>query len=206
MSDPVTVDVYFDFACPYVHRAAQWLRDVESQLGSGQIEINWKCFPLEQVNAAEDARFAIWELPADRRSRGRDSLHAAVAARRQGEDAFRRFHTALLALKHDQERDHGDSATILEAANSAGLDMTQFAADLSNRSLLEEVRDDYLAGRERHNVFGTPTFVFANGNAAYLKLQPVPPPEEAVPFWDDFVCDVRDRPFVREIKRPRDPQ
>ena len=170
MSEPVVVDVYFDYACPYVHRAAHWLRDVESQLGPKQIKVNWKCFPLEQINAAEDAKFALWELPVERRSRGRDSLHAAVAARRQGEGAFGRFHAALLALKHDQERDHGDAATILQAAEDAGLDMTQFAADLADRSLLEEVRDDYLIGRERHNVFGTPTVVFASD----LRRRPSP--------------------------------
>ena len=97
MDDQVKVDVYFDFACPYVYGAARWLQEVERQLGSDRIVVNWKFFPLEQVNAPEDAEFAIWELPADRRSRGRDSLHAAVAARRQGHDAFSRFHAALLS-------------------------------------------------------------------------------------------------------------
>ena len=53
MSEPVVVDVYFDYACPYVHRAAHWLRDVESQLGPKQIKVYWKCFPLEQINAAD---------------------------------------------------------------------------------------------------------------------------------------------------------
>jgi predicted DsbA family dithiol-disulfide isomerase len=206
VSDRYVVDVYFDFSCPYVHSAAAWLREVNSQLGDRPIEIRWKFFPLEQVNAPADADVPIWELPPDRRSRGRDSLHAAAAARRQGGEAFERFHAALLALKHDEGQDHGKRSTLNEAASRARLDLTRFAADLDDRGLLKEIESDYLAGREELGVFGTPTFVFANGQSAYLQLMPTPPPEEAVAFWLDFVRDVRDRSYLREIKRPRRPQ
>jgi predicted DsbA family dithiol-disulfide isomerase len=158
------------------------------------------------VNAPDDAEFAVWELPAERRSRGRDSLHAAVAARRQGEEAFARFLMALLTLKHEEDQDHGNRATLDEAARRAGLDLDRFAADLDDRSLLDEIRKDYVHAREQHGVFGTPTFVFPNGQTAYLQILPVPPAEEAVPLWRDFVAMVRDRPFLREIKRPKLPR
>ena len=206
MSDRVSVDVYFDFACPYVHSAASWLREVNRQLGDNPIEVTWKFFPLEQVNAPEDADMPIWELPPDRRSRGRDSLHAAAAARRQGREEFARFHAALLTLKHDEEQDHGRRSTLDEAASRAQLDLTRFAADLDDRALLKEIEKDYVAGREELGVFGTPTFVFPNGQSAYLRILPPPPPDEAVAFWLDFVRDVRDRPYLQEIKRPRRPQ
>ncbi|MDF3039122.1 MAG: oxidoreductase [Thermomicrobiales bacterium] len=205
MNDRVSVDVYFDFSCPYVHSAAAWLREVRRQLGDDRIDITWKCFPLEQVNAPEDAEFPIWDLPADRRSRGRDSLHAAVAARRQGRAAFDRFHEALLTLRHEEDQDHGKRATLVEAATRAGLDLDHFARDIDDRALLREIESDYRSGREEINVFGTPTFVFPNGQAAYLQVLPPPPMEEAVAFWEDFVRDVRDRPYLREIKRPRRP-
>jgi predicted DsbA family dithiol-disulfide isomerase len=206
VSEPVAVDVYFDFACPYVHSAAVWLREVSQQLGGSQVEVSWKFFPLEQVNAPEDADMPIWSLPADRRSRGRDSLHAAAAARRQGAEAFARFHTALLTLKHEEGQDHGKRSTLDEAATRAELDLASFAADLEDRELLKEIENDYVAGKERLGVFGTPTFVFANGQAAYLRMLPPPPPDEAVAFWLDFLRDVRDRPYLQEIKRPRRPQ
>ena len=64
MSDRVAVDVYFDFSCPYVDSAAAWLREVNRQLGDGSIEVTWKFFPLEQVNAPADADMPIWDLPA----------------------------------------------------------------------------------------------------------------------------------------------
>jgi predicted DsbA family dithiol-disulfide isomerase len=206
LSDRVEVDVYFDYTCPYVHSAARWLAEVQHQLGPERIAVNWKFFPLEEVNAPPTAEMPIWELPADRRSRGRDSLHAAAAARRQGSEAFTRFHTALLELKHGEGKDHGLRATLEEAASVAGLDPEQFAAALDDRSLLLEIRDDYQHGRQEYGVFGTPTFVFPNGQSAYLQVLPAPPVEEVVPLWEDFVTMVRDRPFLREIKRPKRPE
>lgn len=206
MSERVTVDIYFDFACPYVHSAASWLREVNRQLGENRLDVTWKFFPLEQVNAPADAKSPIWELPAHRRSSGRDSMHAAAAARRQGRDEFERFHAALLTLKHEEGQDHGKQSTLEEAASRAELDLARYRADLEDRSLLQEIKEDYVSGREDFGVFGTPTFVFPNGQSAYLRLLPSPPPEEAVAFWEDFVRDVRDRPYLREIKRPRLPQ
>jgi predicted DsbA family dithiol-disulfide isomerase len=206
VNDRVAVDVYFDFACPYVHSASVWLREVSRQLGDNGVEVTWKFFPLEEVNAPPDADMRIWDLPPDRRSRGRDSFHAAAAARQQGREAFERFHTELLTLKHEEEQDHGKRSTLDEAASRAGLDLARFAADLDNRGLLAEVRNDYVAGKEGLGVFGTPTFVFSNGQSAYLRILPPPPPNEAVAFWLDFVREVRDRPFLHEIKRPRPPQ
>jgi predicted DsbA family dithiol-disulfide isomerase len=206
VSDRVVVDVYFDFACPYVHSTAAWLREVNHQFGDNPIEVTWKFFPLEEVNAPPDADFPIWDLPSDRRSRGRDSFHAAAAARRQGEEAFERFHAALLTLKHEEGQDHGKRSTLDEAASRARLDLARFAADLGDRGLLAQIKSDYVAGKEELGVFGTPTFVFPNGQSAYLRILPPPPPDEAVAFWLDFVRDVRDRPYLQEIKRPRRPQ
>lgn len=202
MSEPVEVEVFFDFACPYVHSAAVWMNEVERQMGAEAPRVTWRFFPLEEVNAPADAEVAIWDLPADRRSRGRDSMHAAIAARLQGPEAFDRFRRELLALKHEGGLDHGLSSTQEEAARRAELDLSRFAADLDDRTLLSQIRDDYQHARTEHSVFGTPTFVFPNGQAAYIKLLPPPPAEDAVALWQDFVRLVRDRPYLREIKRP----
>jgi predicted DsbA family dithiol-disulfide isomerase len=202
LSDPIEVEIFFDFACPYVHSAAVWMDEVERQMGVEAPRVTWRFFPLEQVNAPDDAEVAVWELPAERRSRGRDSMHAAIAARRQGPEAFDRFRRELLALKHDGGLDHGLRSTQDEAARRANLDLSQFAADLNDRSLLSQIRDDYEHARGEHAVFGTPTFVFPNGQAAYIKLLPPPPADEAVGLWHDFVRSVSERPYLREIKRP----
>lgn len=206
MSGRVEVDVFFDFGCPFVHSAAVWMDDVARQLGGDAPIVTWKFFPLEQVNAPEDAEMPIWDLPAERRSRGRDSLQAAAAARGQGSEAFHRFHLALLRLRHEEDQDHGKRSVLEDAAARAELDLERFRADLDDRSLLHQIRDEYTHAREQLGVFGTPTFVFPNGNSAYLQTLPPPPTADSVAVWHDFVTIVRDRPYLREIKRARRPQ
>jgi predicted DsbA family dithiol-disulfide isomerase len=205
LSPALKVDVYFDYACPYVNAAAKWVAELEKQLGADQVEFNWRFFPLEQVNAPADIEDKVWDLPPENRSQARNSMHAALAAMQQGDDAFSRFHLALLTMKHDEGMDHGKKATIEEAARRAELDLDKFQADSADRTLLTRIRDDYEQGRETLGIFGTPTFVFPDGETAYLQVLPPPPAEDAVPFWNDFVHDVVDRPYLREIKRPRRP-
>jgi predicted DsbA family dithiol-disulfide isomerase len=205
VNDRAQVEIYFDYVCPYVNAAAKWMHEVNRQLGDDAVEISWRFFPLEQVNAPADTEETVWELPPENRSQARNSMHAAAAAMRQGPEAFSRFNLALLALKHDEGLDHGKRATIDEAAKRAELDLDRFQSDLEDRSLLLQIRDDYLQGRNVHGVFGTPTFVFPGGESAYIQVLPPPPAEEAVPLWNDFARDVRNRPFLREIKRPKRP-
>ncbi|HEU5431193.1 MAG TPA: DsbA family protein, partial [Thermomicrobiales bacterium] len=87
MSKPMAIDVYYDYACPYVYRGAMWLRDVQAALGSN-LKIAWRYFPLEQVNSAEGPDWKLWEQPDNFRSRGLPAFRAAEAARQQGEEAF----------------------------------------------------------------------------------------------------------------------
>ena len=165
--------------------------------------MNWRYFPLEQVNSIEDPEWKLWEQPDTHRSRGRPAFHAAIAARNQGEPAFLRFHHALLAAKHEQGKDHGKRQTLLDAARTAELDLERFERDLDDRSLLARIGVDYEDGHDRLGVFGTPTFVFPNGGAAYLKLSPETPVPDPLALFEDLVRTVRDRPYVAEIKRPR---
>ena len=170
-----------------------------------RLAVNWRYFPLEQVNSVEGPDWKLWEQPDDFRSRGLAAFRAAVAARNQGEEAFQRFHQVLLEAKHERGKDHGRRETLEAVAESVGLDRERFGRDLDDRSLLSRIGEDYTEGREQHGVFGTPTFVFPTGAAAYLKLLPPPPPDEAVAVFEDFVRTARDRPYLTEIKRPRRP-
>ena len=176
--------MYFDFTCPYVHSAAAWLREVNRQLGDSRIEV-WKFFPLDQVNAPADADMPIWDLPP---------TAAAVVAtaftrrrrRRQGREAFERFHAALLTLKHEEGQDHGKRSTLDEAASRldsiscASRPTSKTEAPCRDRERLR--RRQRRAWRIRHAHVCLP-----NGQSAYLRILPPPPPEEAVAFWLDFV-------------------
>lgn len=201
MAEPVSFEVYFDYACPYVGAASDWLRMVQDQLGD-ELHVSWRFFPLEQVNSENGPDWKLWEQPDEYRSRGLLAFRGAAAARQQGEEAFLRYHHALLHLKNAESREHGKRATVLEAAASADLDVARFEADLDDRSLLASIGEDFEHARDQYRVFGTPTFVFPNGATAYLKMLPAPPPEEAVPVFREFVRTVRDGALVRELKRP----
>jgi predicted DsbA family dithiol-disulfide isomerase len=200
MTNEITFDVYYDILCPYVNAAALWLRDVQ-RLSPDPITINWRYFPLEQVNSMEGPDWYLWEQPDDYESRGLLAFRAQVAARRQGDDAFSRMQYALLAARHEQDRDITRRETMLELAREVDLDLPAFERDLADRSLMAVIGEDYREGRLRHNVFGTPTFVFPEGSAAYLKQLPPPPESEALDVFNQFVTTVRDRLYIQEIKR-----
>lgn len=204
MSEPTTIEVFYDYSCPYVHAAALWLRDVRAQ-SDGGLRITWRFFPLEQVNSAEGPEWKLWEQPPDFVSRGRGAFHAAIAARRQGDDAFDRFHYALLNAKHVDGQNHGRRSVHIELAERVGLDMGAFERDLDDHSLLVEIGKDYEYARNELGVFGTPTLVFADGSAAYLKMLPAAPAEDALKVWDSVQQFIVDRPYIAEIKRPSKP-
>ena len=201
MDEAFKFDVYFDYGCPYVNGAAVWLRDVKCSLGD-QIEITWRFFPLEQVNSANGPDWKLWEQPDGFRSKGLPAFRGALAARQQGAEAFERYHYAMLALRHEEGKDHAKRTTVLEAGRRAELDLERFERDLGDRSFLPEIGADFTQGRDEFAAFGTPTFVFADGTSAYLRMLPSAPAEEAVDFFHEFVRTARARPYVHEIKRP----
>lgn len=204
MSAPEKVDVYFDYACPFADSAARWASELRKQIGD-EVQFEFKFFPLEQVNAPADVEEAIWDLPRENRSPARHSMQAGAAARQQGTEAFDAFNLELMKLKHGEGKDHGKRASIMEAAQRAGLNITQFEEDLEDDDLLELVREHYEAGVAEHGVFGTPTFVFPSGAAVYLQLLPPPTAEEAVRLWREFAANAEGRPYFREFKRTRRP-
>jgi predicted DsbA family dithiol-disulfide isomerase len=204
VSEPISIDVYVDYLCPYAHAGAAWLRDVRSQL-NGQIKVNWKFFPLEQVNSDKGEEWKIWEQPLDHRTRGWEGFRAAVAALNQGDDAFERFHFGWFAALHETPVGV-KRPTVFEVAESVGLDAAQFEHDFSDPSLWQRIACDYESGRANHGVFGTPTIVFPDGSSAYIQTRPAPPASESIEVWSEFVELVSGRPYIKEIKRPVKPK
>ena len=180
---------------------AVWLQKVKEDLGAKLI-INWKYFSLEQVNSQQGPRWKIWEQPEDYPSRGLRAFRAAEAARRQGEAIFHSFHIALLQAKHEHERDIADINTLTEVAGSTGLEMSQFQKDMGNRQLLTKLTEDHTYAVATLGVFGTPTLVFPERQAIFLKMSPPPPSTECLPVFSELYNLVSSRRNIREIKRP----
>ena len=164
--------------------------------------VNWKYFSLEQVNSKEGPDWKLWEQPDDYPSRGRNAFQAAEAARGQGGAVFDAFHYALLKARHEDKRDIADPATLIEVAESVGLGMDRFRNDLSDRRLLDKLAADHTFAVETLGVFGTPTMVFPEQQAIFLKMSPPPSPEEALSVFEDVRRLSVDRQQIRELKRP----
>jgi predicted DsbA family dithiol-disulfide isomerase len=203
---PVSIDVYYDFLCPWAFRGAEWLRDVQKQLGPDKLKINWRFFPLEQVNSDGGPDWKLWEQPDDYESRGLGMFKGALAAWNQDQgEKFERFHQLMYQTRHGEFTVDGERPDVRKVAEIAGLDMEKFDRDYADRSLLSRIGEDYNHARDTYGVFGVPTLVFENGEAAYLKILPKPSPEEAVAFWDEISNTIANRPSVYEIKRPTPP-
>ena len=164
--------------------------------------MNWKYFSLEQVNSQQGPEWKLWEQPEDYPSRGRNAFRAAEAARRQGAVVFDTFHMALLKARHEESRDISDVAVLTEVAESAGLDMDQFHKNFTGRQLLARLAEDHTYAAETLQVFGTPTLVFPEQQAVFLKMAPPPSSEEAIAAFGEVRTIAEDRLQIREIKRP----
>ena len=188
-----------------MHNAAVWLDNVKSAYGDN-LELAWRGFSLEQVNSSEDADWKAWEqsyLPA---RRSMVAAIAAEAARRQGDDLFAKFHLALLKARHGGQGriPLNDVDAVVKLAGEIGLDAERLRKDMGDPDLKAAIGRDHEEAVEKHGAFGTPTFVFENGNTAYLKTF-VPPEEESVRFFENFMAVMADSPFVGELKRPQPP-
>lgn len=165
--------------------------------------MEWFCFPLEQVNSTLGPQWKLWEQPDEFTSRGLWAFRAGEAARLQGRERFEGFHMALLRARHAERKNIADQEVLAALARQTGLDMEKFLQDLADRKLLVKIGEDYTRGVQEHGIWGTPTLVFNGQRAAYLKLKPAPPAEEAVKLFDELYDIVYRRPYVVEVKRPR---
>jgi len=166
------------------------------------LTINWRYFSLEQVNSQQEEGWKIWGQPDDYPSRGLPAFRAAQAARNQGEATFDRFHHALLRARHEQRQDIADRNTLLETAQDASLDIARFEKDLNDRRLLDRIAQDHTTAVETMGIFGTPTLVFAEKQAVFLKLSSPPPAEESLAAFNELSHLAGQRRYIQEVKRP----
>jgi predicted DsbA family dithiol-disulfide isomerase len=202
MSQPLTVEVYYDFYCPFAYEGSIWLNDVKERLGDEVIFV-WKAFPLEQVNSTHGPEWTVWGQPESVQSFTRNQFAGAYAAENQGAEAAERFRTALFTLHHEQGKVPGKRDTLIEAATQAGLDIDRFENDLADTSLWARIGEDYLEGKQK-GVFGTPTLVFPNGSPIYVKMRPAAPREDALNVWSQ-VLSMAGQTYLAELKKGNPP-
>jgi predicted DsbA family dithiol-disulfide isomerase len=192
-------ELYYDYLCPFVYRASLLLANVAAERA---IDIQWRYFSLAQVNSKEEG-WTAWDAPAAEKVRGRLAFKAAEAARRQ--DRLDPFHANLLAARHQDRLDVDDAKVVEQVAEESGLELERFRRDLADPSILEALARDHRHAVAAHGVFGTPTFVFANGASAYIRLADAPSGAGALRLFDSLLAVAADEPRVLEIKRPTRP-
>ena len=173
--------------------------------GEAPIEITWKPFSLQQVNQKVGPAYLAWNEPDEELHHSVWGLRAGEAARRQGEDALRRFMPFILEARHVERKELNDKELLKGLAAKAELDVARFGKDLDDRSLLDLIAASHTHAVEELGVFGTPTFVFENGASAFLKMLKPRTPEEAVRSFDALIPVLEGEVAVGELKRPQPP-
>lgn len=200
-SEPITFDVFFDYQCPFVYRAAGML-DAVRRSGRRDIDVRWRYFSLTQVNSKDDG-WAAWSAPATEKVRGRLAFGAAEAARRQGR--FEDFHRALLLARHRDRLDLDEPDVVEQVATESGLDLERLRHDLADPRIYDALARDHTEAVSELGVFGTPTFVFGDGASAYVRLSEAVEGDGAVEVFDRLLSVAASEPRILEIKRPRRP-
>ena len=175
---------------------------MKNELGD-DIELNYRSFALEQVNSKEGPDWKAWEQGSDYESRGLWSLRGGIAARMQGWEAHDKWMLELQHFKFVERGDIREREPIVDAAQRAGLDMDKFVADLDSPERLAEIGRDHEEAVSK-GIFGTPTFIFEDGSAAFLKTF-TPPEGESLAAFENMVLMARNRPYFGELKRPQPP-
>lgn len=198
----IAFELYYDYTCPFVYRSAEML-DAVRLSRQRELEVSWRYFSLSQVNSRQDG-WTVWNADESEAVPGRLAFRAAEAARQQGR--FDPFHMALLRARHRDRLDIDDPNVIEGVAAASGLDLDEFRRDIADPAGLRALARDHQEARSRHGVFGTPTFVFPDGAAAYVRLGQQPVNGDAVRILDEIVGIAAGEPDILEIKRPVRPK
>ncbi|HEX2050323.1 MAG TPA: DsbA family protein, partial [Actinomycetota bacterium] len=107
------VRFHFDPVCPWAWQTALWMAGLEDR---GEVEVEWRLFSLQLVNADGDNPLA------DRHAAGTRALRALALVRREvGNDGVARVYRALGTRVHDRDEGMTDDA-VRGALSDAGLD------------------------------------------------------------------------------------
>lgn len=155
------------------------------------------------MNSKEGEEWKAWEQGEAYVSRGLWPLRGGIAAREQGATAHNNYMEKILHLKHVEREDVRTRESIIAIADAVDLEIGQFTSSLDNPETLAQIGIDHEEALT-HGVFGTPTFVFEDGTAAFLKMF-TPPEDESLSAFKDFMSIASSRKYFGELKRPQPP-
>ena len=131
-------------------------------------------------------------------------LKAGLAAMRQGQEPYEKFHLALVKARHEERKELTDIAVILDCAKQTGLDLERLQKDMKDPAIIQSIEESHNEGAKKYGVFGVPTFVFPNGQSAFLKMF-YPDRENSVEVYESLFKLMSSWVNIGEIKRPQPP-
>ncbi len=167
------------------------------------LDITYRSFALEQVNSQNGPEWKAWEQGEDYESRGLWALRGGIAAQMQGWKAHDKWMLELQHYKFVERGDIRDRQPVIDAAERADLNIEKFVADMDSPDRLAEIGRDHEEAVSQ-GIFGTPTFIFEDGSAAFLKTF-TPPEGDSMAAFENMVLMARNRPYFGELKRPQPP-
>ena len=197
--------IYYDYSWPFVYNATVWLQEVKN-IKNDQLIFEWRHFQLEEAKMEDSS---IFEIESKDLSKTRSLLSAVCAesAKLQGQNLFERFHYAVLNARNNMSPRFplNDFNKFLDLAVDVGLDRNKFIDDFNNPQLIINVKKDHQEGVKKYGVFGTPTLVFDNEQAVFIKTFIPKDKDDYIIFFEYIVKIFRDMPFIGELKRPQPP-
>jgi len=159
-SSQVHFIVYSDVLCPWCYNAAVTLTRLHEEVGD-VLSLQWKSFLLRPVAqpkspeafrryteswmrpaaAADAGEFRTWSSQEAPPSHSIPPALAVKAAARQ--DAFERYHLALMHAYFAESRNVTEADNILAVARECGLDVARFERDFDDPATLAEVLADH---------------------------------------------------------------
>lgn len=181
------------------HNADQrrFLYERRAQPDGLDLDITWRPYAIQMGDDADYWRRSWGEASSELRG-----FIAAEAARRQGPDAFRRYHDALEAAVHEELLELAEEAVLLGAAENANVDTVPIRAVFESAAEYARAAErSHVRAEAEYGVFGTPTLVFLNGQALHVELEAIPPAEDARALFEHVAALATDEPYVGRLER-----
>ncbi len=185
----MTVEVFFDYTCRFSYRAQHWLDTVSAA------EVLWRPFSLLEQNRHDG--ITVFDQPelAGNVSLIALAVHEAVRAADGDLDGY---HRRMFSAWHNHTG-RLSTSDIVGFGREAGL------GEFDREAAFTALAAGHAAGQAL-GVFGTPTFVFGPGQAAFVKLDAVPAQDRADPLWDRVRQLATGEPSLREWQRVSAPK
>ncbi len=176
MKEPVKIVVDFDYVSPWCYIAAVRLQKIEEEYGD-KINICWRSYPLapqqnpemqftprtaeawQRAAQEENINFNPWDPHQTYPTSSMPALQATKCAQLQGEEAFRRFHTALFKAFFEESMNISDREVLIGLAKKTGLDIERFSANFDGGAQEKEVLAEYEGGRAEYEGWGVPLVI-----------------------------------------------